>query len=331
MLGCCQRCSHNPRIWLLSMNFIGCWSKPVSRTTHAHKGAIRSLIEVWGRCDGTMRATGYSTVGLKPKDAKALQERSVSNPALTLLTMAIPAFWETIGSAAARDGFLNRFLIVESTIGRQVGQFKPPQPVPQPVIDWANAMRAATSNIVDADTNPMAITPVIIPVSPAAMALFEKFSHECLMLMNQHDEEGLAEMFGRSNEIAMRLSLILALGRSDTMVAASDAQWAIDYVKTYALRTVQRLKICMADGEFEAAKKQVLNLLVMAGERGLTPSDINRRSRLFRGMNQRQQTELLNSLAYLQQAQQMQFPTDSGRGRTRQAWVAIEPAEGEGR
>jgi hypothetical protein len=85
----------------------------------------------------------------------------------------------------------------------------------------------------------------------------------------------------------------------------------------------------MADGEFEAAKKQVLNLLVQSGERGLTPSDINRRSRLFRGMTQRQQTELLNSLAYLQQAQPMQFPTSSGRGRARQAWVATEPAESE--
>jgi hypothetical protein len=293
------------------------------------QGAIRALIEVWGRCDGTMRATGYSTVGLKAKDAKALQERSVSNPALTLLSMAIPSFWETIGSAAARDGFLNRFLIVESTIGRQVGQFKPPLPVPQAVIDWASAMRAATTNIVDADTNPMTITPVIIPIAPAAMVLFGLFSQECLSLMDQHEEDGLAEMFGRSNEIAMRLSLILALGRSASVVSDADAQWAIDYVKTYALRSVQRLKTCMADGDFEAAKKQVLNLLVQSGERGLTPSDINRRSRLFRGMTQRQQTELLNSLAYLQQAQQMQFPTSSGRGRARQAWVATEPAESE--
>jgi hypothetical protein len=159
------------------------------------------------------------------------------------------------------------------------------------------------------------------------MGLFDAFARECLALMDSHDVDGLAEMFGRSNEIAMKLALILALARMGTTVDAWDAEWAIEYVKTYALRTVHRLKSCMADGEFEAAKKQVLNLLVNAGERGLTPAEINRRSRVFRGMTQRQQTELLNSLAFVNEVQQVSFASDSGRGRPRAAWVAIESVE----
>ncbi len=291
------------------------------------QGMVRALIEVWGRTDGTMRSQGYSTVGLKPKEVKALQERSISNPALTVLAMAVPTFWETIGSAAAKDGFLNRFLIVETNIGRQVGQFSGSVQVPQAVIDWATNTRALYTGIVDSDNNPMRVTPVLVPIHAQAMTLFDAFARECLMLMDQHEDDGLAEMFGRSNEIAMKLALILSLSRSAMSVETCDAEWAIDYVKTYALRTTYRLKTCMADGVFEAAKKQVLNLLIKAGARGMTPSEINRHSRSFRGMTQRQQTELLHSLAFLNQVRQMSFATPTGKGRQRQAWVAIEENE----
>lgn len=293
------------------------------------QGMLRAMIEVWGRTDGTLRALGYSTVGLSAKEVKALQERSICNPALTLLTMAVPTFWETIGSAAARDGFLNRFLIVETDIGRQVGQFNGTSAVPQSIIDWAQGTRARYSAIVDPDINPMRVSPVMVPVSPAAMALFNGFARDCLRLMDVHERDGLAEMFGRSNEIAMKLALVLAVGRGSATVDAADAEWAIEYVRTYAVRTTHRLKACMADGEFEAAKKQVLNLLMGAGARGLTPSEINHRSRLFRDMTQRQQLELLNSLAFLGEVQQVTFPTISGRGRPRVAWVAIETADEE--
>jgi hypothetical protein len=288
------------------------------------QGMLRALIEVWGRTDGTMRSIGYSTVGMSAKEAKAVQERSVSNPALTLLTMAVPSFWETIGSAAARDGFLNRFLIVETTIGRQVGQFSGAVPVPQTVIDWVVRIRARYSGLVDLDCNPMRVSPIVVPINSAAMAMFDAFARECIQLMDEYEDDGLAEMFGRSNEMSMKVALILALAREDVAVSATDAEWAIRYVRTYALRTVQRLKTFMADGHFEAAKKQVLNLLLKAGERGMTPNEVNRRSRLFRGMTQRQQTELLGSMAYLGQVQQIQYPSSSGRGRPRLAWVAIE-------
>jgi hypothetical protein len=289
------------------------------------QGMVRALIECWGRTNGVMRSVGYSTVGATASQVKALQGRDVSNPALTVLAMSIPSFWESIGSAAAKDGFLNRFLIVETTIGRQVGQFNGRVPVPQTVIDWAKQVRARYTGLVDPDINPDGINPVIVGIDSVAMSLFTAFSAECITFMDEHDADGLAEMFGRSNEMAMKLALIIALGNSGSIVRARDAEWAIQYVKTYALRTVYRLKTCMADGEFEASKKQVLQLILMSGEEGMTVRDINTSSRRFRGMTQRQQIELLNSMAFLGEIQQVTFPPESGRGKARQAWVAVEP------
>lgn len=290
------------------------------------QGMVRALIECWGRTNGVMRSVGYSTVGATAAQVKALQGRDVSNPALTVLAMSIPSFWESIGSAAAKDGFLNRFLIVETTIGRQVGQFNGRVPVPQSVIDWAAMVRARYTGLVDPDINPDGINPVIVGVDSAAMKLFADFSGECITYMDEHDADGLAEMFGRTNEVAMKLALTLALGRNGHTVNAADAQWAINYARTYALRSVYRLKTCMADGEFEAAKKQVLHLILLSGEVGMTVREINKSSRKFAVMTQRQQVELLNSLAFLGDVQQVTFPPESGRGKARNAWVAVEPS-----
>lgn len=290
---------------------------------------LKSLIEVWGRCDGTLRPQGFSTFGMSDADAKKLAERSVRNPALTLLGMTTPGtFFDTIGSAAARDGFLNRFLIVESDIGRQVNQMSAQHPVPTSIVQWAQSMQAASSGLVDpASTPSLSPSAVTVDMSREAMELFRNFDAECVGLMDQYEAYGLAEMFGRTNEIAMRLALVVAVGCATEVPVAVDgpsAAWAIQYARYHALRTVERLRTSVHDSEFEASKQQVLKLLVKHAERGMTVAEINRSSLRFRGMTQRQQTELLNSLQFVGQACMVEFPPASGRGKNRVAWVAVD-------
>jgi hypothetical protein len=261
-------------------------------------------------------------------DAKKLTERSVRNPALSLLAMTTPGtFFESIGSAAARDGFLNRFLIVESDIGRQVNQMTAKLSVPGSVADWANARQAQSGGLVDPTLTPgVAPVPIEVDMSGAAMELFRNFDAECVALMGQYEQHGLAEMFGRTNEIAMRLALIVALGSSGTLPQTVDgpsAAWAIQYVRYHALRTVERLKTSVHDSEFEAAKQQVMVLLRKAGDRGMTERDLDKASRKFRGMTQRQQVELLNSLQFVGHTQRVELTPTSGRGKPRNAWVVI--------
>lgn len=294
------------------------------------QGMLKSLIEVWGRCDGVVRPQGYSTFGMSASDAAKMKDRFIRNPALTLLGITTPdTFFESIGSAAARDGFLNRFLIVESEIGRQTSSLAQKKPVPQDVIDWAKAVCAMSNGQVNQVSNP-SLDPaaVSVDISRAALEMFTAFDAECIGLMNQYDQCGLSEMFGRTNEIAMRLALIAAVSRleGDQMtIEGTDAAWAISYARFHAKRTVERLKTSMFDSEFEAAKQQVIHLLVQHGQRGLTISEINKVSRKFRAMNKRQQIELMESLRFVGLAQLVSIPPQSGRGQTRDAWVATEP------
>ena len=291
------------------------------------KGTQRALMEVWGRCDGTMRPQGYSTIGLSAQDVARMKERTIRNPALTLLAMTTPeSFFGSIGSAAARDGFLNRFIIVESDIGPQVSQFAPRIDVPQSIIEWAQAMHRASDSLADPSACASLVpTPIEIRFSAGATALFKAYEAECVAQAVTLRESGLMEMVGRNCEIAMRLALIVACGRREGLpedISTDDMAWAIDYVRFHSERAIDSLMNCVSDSEFEAAKMQVLSLIRQAGPRGLTERDINKASRKFRSVPQRQQVELLNSLQFVGEAMRVEIAPTSGRGKPRHAWVA---------
>lgn len=295
------------------------------------QGMLKLLIETWGRCDGVMRPQGYSTFGLSGAEKKDITDRVVRNPALTLLGITTPdSFFETIGSAAARDGFLNRFLIVESETGPQVSRMVKKQTVPEGVAAWAQAMASMAGSLVDptaAASASLSPAPVEVEISSAASELFVAFDAECIELMKQHADTGLMEMFGRTNEMAMRLALCVACGchgGAPMTVEGPHAAWAIQYVRHHALRTVERLKTSVADSAFEGIKQQVMHYITEAGERGCTVRDIDQKSRKFRALPKRQQIELLDSLAFLSKIAMVRMPTPSGRGRPREAWVAVD-------
>lgn len=284
---------------------------------------MRALMEAWGRCDGTMRPQGYSTFGMTERDIEKLAERTVRNPAVTLLAMTTPeTLFDTIGMAAVRDGFLNRFLIVETDIGRQKSRSIVPTPLPEEIIAWSRYVREH-QGLTDPDTNAsMEPVPKVVPISYEASYLFDKFEDECLEFMNSHDKDGLAEMFGRTREMAMRVSLIIAVGSRSEAVEAPHAAWAINYTRYYSQRAVERLKGSIGDSEFDALKRQVYDIIIRAGDRGCTIRDLVKASRKFARIDKREQANALESLAYIGDVALVTQELPNGRKRT--SWVAVD-------
>ena len=286
---------------------------------------LTALMEVWGRNDGTIRPQGYSTFGATGKEAQKMQERSIKNPALTLLALGIPQFFETVGSAAVKDGFLNRFLIVETNIGRQAGNFTEQKPVPEPIIQWASDIRSRYIGVIDPDTNPsMPVTPTIVPFSSSARIDFEAFAAENIARMNEYDKKGVAEMFGRTNEMAMKIALICALSRSASEISTDDTQWSINYARTYSMIVAERLASCVSNSEFETIKNQVFENILRSGERGMTQNDLKNFCHHFKKVDKRYQINVLESLEWLGQIKLITFPRKGVGGKQRVAWVAIE-------
>ena len=290
--------------------------------------AMTTLIEAWGRCGGTLRPPGYSTAGLSQADIDRLNNRCVRNPALTLLAMTTPdAFFESVGSSSVRNGFLNRILMVETDIGRQTGQDVDDIPVPASIIAWAKALHSH-HGIVNPDiVANLPADPKIVPFAPESLGVFREFDEYCISLMDQYEAVGLAEMFGRTNEIAMRLSLIIALSCSQPGVYREHAIWARDYVLQQTLAIVERMKTAVSDSDFEAVSNQVLGVLrnPLHTKKGCTPSELVKFSRKFRALDQRGMMNVLNTLIYGGHVARVSFPAKDGRGKVRDAYVALDP------
>lgn len=296
-----------------------------------NNGNLRSmltfLMTAWGMLHGVVRPQAHSTLGMSQREIQTLKERTVYKPALMLLGMAIPDFWEKVGTAAVRDGFLNRFLIVESEVGRQVSTFVARQPVPASIVEWAHAIRGRYTATVDPDmTANLDINPVVVPLTEAARKAFGAFEADCMTgeLAAIAQDAGVVEIVNRSNEIAMRLALILALSRDAHQVDAQDAQWAIEYVRCHALRTIYRLKHCVADSEFAAACKQVFSVLARRGK-PLNMARIIDFVPRMKGYTVQQRANVMAALIEEGRVAVVKSPTrTTNRGRKGQWFVAVE-------
>lgn len=287
------------------------------------QSTMRALMEVWGRCDGVMRPQGFSTFGMSQRDADDLAAKSIRNPALALVGMTTPdSFFDSIGSAAARDGFLNRFLIIEDTTGRQMADERDMPDVPAGLAAWAQDARRV-DGLINPDSNAtMSATPRCVPFADASWALLRAFERDCIARMDELQDAGLAEMYGRTREIAMRLALIGACASNTSAIEADVTTWAIDYVRHYTETTIERMKTSVADTEFEAACQQVYATIVRAGKEGRTEREIADRCRRYRAMKPRERVEVLASLSQLGQVAQtnreQMYPS-----RKTPVWVSI--------
>ena len=99
----------------------------ISKSTNSNKeDAIQVLMEAWGRCHGTLRPDNYSMMTFTQKQQQEALDRHTIKPAITLIGMSVPRnFYGALSTGRIVDGFLNRFIVVESKLPRTVGRMVP--------------------------------------------------------------------------------------------------------------------------------------------------------------------------------------------------------------
>lgn len=234
------------------------------------KDAFVMIMEAFGRQTKILRNIQYSTHGLNENQKKALNIE-IRNPSLTLIGMTTPeTFYEAIAAKDAASGFLNRFIIVESEIGRQKSRRPQNVDVPQDLIDWVQktAKASASESLVQDQGAEFPPDPVLIPFGKTAYDLFDQYEDRILAAQDKND--AMADMLNRSREIAMRLSLIVAHSLGEQEISETAAQWAIDYVDYYAQGGLRELEANMAEGSYDRVRKQAANAILKSGAAGLT-------------------------------------------------------------
>lgn len=268
------------------------------------------LMEVFGRLDGVLTGIGYSTRGMNADQIKEMVNSKVYNPAITLMGMTTPDhFYKTMSGTDVADGFLNRFLIVESDICRQIDRDTPQLEVPKRLINWIKdkAVNFASDNTDGSSLeailtiNDSAAEPFykIIPFSKEAKSILKQMARDKIALMDKADSSGLSELFGRSREIAMRISLIVALSCNHDEIKASDLEWARDYVYYYhkqmAKKFANRLNESDDDLTIAAIIKAISKFEKTSG-RGMPESKISENCASFRKLKTYNREEIINRM-----------------------------------
>jgi len=122
---------------------------------------------------------------------------------------------------------------------------------------------------------------------------------------------------GRANEMAMRLSLILALGRDPytNIIGDIDMLWATNYMRQCYKQLYDAVCGNIVANQFEADKNKILEFI---GNDERNKTDIGRQ---FRGHSSKYLDDLIRSLT---DAGEIQLKINTGVGRPSQKYIRTE-------
>lgn len=280
------------------------------------KEANSYLMQSITRPQGIMRAKNYS--GMANKGKEEINDRYVCNPALTLLGITTPStFFDNINDKDIHSGFLNRFIISISNARPAVRKRVEQIPVPDPIVSWIRAInkRAEKAGAIEVPVeSPSFIT---IKISDPAHKIQRAFEQEMVNEMEALSDRGLEGLAGRTNEMAMRLSLIIALGRDPNteIIGDIDMLWATNYMRNAYKQMYDSVVGNIVANQFEADKNKILQFI---GNDSKTRTDI---AKSFRGHSTKYIDDLIKSLL---EANEIQRKTQTGVGRPSEKFVKTE-------
>jgi len=246
-------------------------AKAKGTAQHAIKPA---LLELWSSANA--RWVGKQRV---PKDGKTETPPVViENPHLCLYSTSQPQIlFEGLTRNDLRDGWLARNLFFISTT-RPKPTFKPQIPVP-------NAIRAEVFAYKTTSSTP---SPITIPDTPEALAIFAAFNDEIYAKMLAADKSGdeANYLYGKAIENARRVALILAVSRAGSAlkakVEACDAEYATKLVGYLISNVIDIVQESLSENADEKAKKRILKIVASAGAKGVMRNELTRKTQWVR-------------------------------------------------
>lgn len=281
------------------------------------------LMESFGRLDGILRPKSYSTMVLTKEKKRELDNLIVINPAITLMAMATPDdLFKTLDISSIKDGFVNRFIICVSDVEREMREHKEKVDVPCSIKDWATKI-IERRNVLTEDA--LMVPPInVVNFSDEALEEQKVFQKYCIDQANALEKYGMDALPGRCNEISMRISLICALAENPlaTVIKKEHMAWAIAWVKHNFTTLSDRLKMTLSSSDFEGWKKECLQALRAAGERGVSVSEM-KKVQPFAKYREKDLNEILKALVEAELSVIGNRVTGT-RGRPTQVYLAIE-------
>jgi hypothetical protein len=268
---------------------LGRYLKSARDSGDTNKVSVQTaFMECWGRLHGTYDNVGYSTHGMSKEQVEAMKARKVERPALTILAMTTPTtLTAALGTDDARNGFLNRFLIVSSPLERHMSR-------------KTRRTRRCRPNSSSGSRNMpgrpcqtmmaflMATDPTFVP-EPIVRSrkLLREIEADLLAEMGRLDKVGLADLLGRTKKTIQRVSLNVALSDWADQVELKYIEWARDYVLLYTRQMIELIGENIDKSDVEQIADKIYDMIAKAGERGMTEREVSTNCLPFRRLSER--------------------------------------------
>jgi len=301
----------------------------IAKSSNSNKeDALQALMEAWGRCHGTIRPDNYSLMNMSSKQQQEAMDRSTIKPAITLMGMSVPKnFYGALSTGRIVDGFLNRFIVVESKLPRVVGKMVPFREPSHAICEWVRKMRETKNEMEELAKNnsELDFKQRVLTFDNESKDLLTTLAYKLIEEQDALEKDGLEVLLSRTREKAMRLALICALADDHhTNIIRSDiTKWAIDYVYYYDQLLVDNCEDKVAGSETESKIKQVLSFIRSQGDIGISKRDIDRRE-IFRSMKSYEVKEIIERLKNSGEIQEKDVKVKA-TGRPTKRIVAIDP------
>ena len=301
----------------------------IAKSSNSNKeDALQALMEAWGRCHGTIRPDNYSLMNMSSKQQQEAMDRSTIKPAITLMGMSVPKnFYGALSTGRIVDGFLNRFIVVESKLPRVVGKMVPFREPSHAICEWVRKMRETKNEMEELAKNnsELDFKQRVLTFDNESKDLLTTLAYKLIEEQDALEKDGLEVLLSRTREKAMRLALICALADNhNTNIIRSDiTKWAIDYVYYYDQLLVDNCEDKVAGSETESKIKQVLSFIRSQGDIGISKRDIDRRE-IFRSMKSYEVKEIIERLKNSGEIQEKDVKVKA-TGRPTKRIVAIDP------
>jgi hypothetical protein len=152
-----------------------------------------------------------------------------------------------------------------------------------------------------------------------AQQLFVDAEIRQLGLKREHAGDGMSAIYGRLVENAKKLAMIHAVARDpiQATVTAADARWGLELAGQLVADLVKMIGAHVAVNEREATSKRVLDLIAVAGKKGITQSELTNKTQWLK---RQERDEILEDLRV---SERTLFEVEQTNGRPRFVWKVV--------
>ena len=267
------------------------------------KRSPRHITEILDNMTELFTAAGGIFLGAEYANRDGTNERrDINQPCLCVYGTTTPLhFWGALQGANVADGSLARFLILPSdedypdeNLAMGIRQAPPALIAALQMVAKGGGVAKGNLTGKTADQN-TALKPMTVPMSDAARVRFGELSDALTGELRAAAGTAFTAILSRIGENALKLALIVAVGRDPVRpeIDITAADWAIDFVRHYAQRTMEAVDRHVADTETEAHLKRLKEIVRAAGVKGITKSEVTRASQWLKS---RDRDEILLTL-----------------------------------